>query len=57
VLINEIVFEIRFGSLVKSQDKKDPLDIEMAVNIALKLVREGRWSTPSMLKKSKLLNP
>lgn len=57
VLINEIVFEIRFGSLVKSQDKKEPLDIEMAVNIALKLVREGRWSTPSMLKKSKLLNP
>ncbi len=55
VLINEIVFEIRFGSLAKSQDQKDPLDIEMAVNIALKLVREGRWSTPSMLKKSKLL--
>lgn len=51
-LINEIVFEIRFGSLINCNKTKTPLSIDNAVNISLKLVRENRWSTPVLLKKS-----
>lgn len=51
-LINEIVYEIRFGSLINCNKTKRILSIDNAVNIALKLVREHRWSTPTLLKKS-----
>lgn len=50
-LTNEIVFEIRFGSLMKCNRTKDALSIDNAVNIALKLVREKRWTTPVLFKK------
>jgi hypothetical protein len=46
-LINEIIFEIRFGSLVMSK-KNTHLTIDNAINIALKLVREERWETPAL---------
>ncbi|MHB1948725.1 MAG: helix-turn-helix domain-containing protein [Gammaproteobacteria bacterium] len=50
VLINEIVFEARFGSLIKCNKTKSALSVDKAINIALKLVREKRWSSPVMLK-------
>lgn len=55
-LINEIVFEIRFGSLINCNKTKKELSIDNAVNIALKLVREHRWSTPTLLKKSERID-
>lgn len=48
-LLNEIIFEIRFGSLVKNSMTQNQNSIERAANIALKLVREGRWTTPTLL--------
>lgn len=49
LLMNEIVHEVRFGSLVQSNKTQQQLPIEHAVNIALKLVREKRWVTPAAL--------
>lgn len=49
-LTNEIIFEVRFGSLVKSNQTQHIMPIDYAVNVALKLVREGRWCAPSALK-------
>lgn len=50
-LTNEIVFEIRFGSLIKSKQTDEELSLDNAINIALKLVKERRWSTPTLLKR------
>ncbi len=49
-LINEIVFEARFGSLTKCNKSQMPLDLNNAINIAIKLVREKRWTTPKLFK-------
>ncbi|MCK4608202.1 MAG: HTH domain-containing protein [Gammaproteobacteria bacterium] len=49
--INEIIFEARFGSLIKSNLTQTEMPIDRAINIALKLVREGRWSTPALFEK------
>jgi hypothetical protein len=49
-LLNEIVCEVRFGSLTVRKDKSGELPIAHAVSVALKLVREGRWSTPTAIK-------
>jgi len=49
-LINEIVFEVRFGSLVKNNTTNQENTIDRAINIAIKLVKEGRWNTPTLLK-------
>lgn len=46
VLINEITYAIRFGSLQKSAKTKDPISIDHGINIALKLLRDNRWATP-----------
>lgn len=46
-LINEIVFEARFGSLVKNNQTQKENPIKRAINIGCKLIREGQWSTPS----------
>ena len=48
--MNEIVYEIRFGSLVSAQDKQHALSVDHAINIALELLRENRWGTPKGLK-------
>jgi hypothetical protein len=48
-LFNEIVCEVRFGSLTVKKDKSGELPIAHAVSVAIKLVREGRWSTPAVL--------
>jgi len=45
-LTHEIVFEIRMGSLRKSNITGLPLSEDHALNVALKLIREKRWSTP-----------
>lgn len=45
-LINEIIFEVRFGSLINSNKAKTTLSVDNAINIGLKLVREKKWSTP-----------
>lgn len=45
-LTNEIIYEVRFGSLTRSYKTEQEFRGEHAVNVALKLVREGRWSTP-----------
>jgi hypothetical protein len=49
-LINEIIFETRFGSLINCNKTKTSLSLDNAINIALKLVREKRWTTPVLLK-------
>ncbi|WP_423064290.1 winged helix-turn-helix domain-containing protein [Candidiatus Paracoxiella cheracis] len=48
-VLNEIVFEIRMGSLTHQRDTQNPLTTDHAINIALKLVREGRWQAPNSL--------
>lgn len=50
VMINEIVFEARFGTLTKCSKTKKPISLDNAINIGLKLVREKRWGTPGLLK-------
>ena len=45
-LTNEIVFAARFGSLQMSKDSGREISLQHSINIALKLVREGRWETP-----------
>lgn len=47
ILINEIVFEARFGSLVKCNKSNLENSLDKSINIALKLVKEGRWSRPA----------
>ncbi|MBS0358997.1 MAG: hypothetical protein JSS53_07000 [Proteobacteria bacterium] len=49
-LINEIIYEVRFGSLRKSKITGERLSLDHGINIALKLVREGRWTTPTALR-------
>lgn len=51
ILINEIVFEARFGSLTTCSKTKKTLSLDNAINIGLKLVREKRWNTPTPLVK------
>lgn len=46
-LTNEIVHEIRFGSLKGGSQTGETLSVDHGLNIALKLVREGRWSKPT----------
>ncbi len=46
-LANEIVFEARFGSLVKNSQTKEENSIQRCINIGCKLVKAGQWSTPS----------
>lgn len=48
-LINEVVFETRFGSLVKNNQTQRENSIKRAINIGCKLIREGQWSTPTNL--------
>lgn len=51
ILINEIIFEVRFGSLLFCNQTKERLHTNHAISIALKLVRDGRWTTPVLMKK------
>lgn len=48
-LMNEVVHEVRFGSLVLSNQTQQILPVEHAINIALKLIREKRWCSPNAL--------
>lgn len=49
-ITNEIVYETRFGSLIRNNKNQQELNVENAINIALKLVKEGRWNMPNALK-------
>ena len=51
-LLNEIIYEVRFGSLRFSKTTGTEISIPHAINIALKLVRECRWQTPADLCKT-----
>ena len=51
-LLNEIIYEVRFGSLRFSKTTGAEILIQHAINIALKLIREGRWQTPADLCKT-----
>jgi hypothetical protein len=48
-VVNELVHAIRFGNLTKCRNHQKDLSIKHAINIGLKLVREGRWETPAEL--------
>lgn len=48
-LFNEIAYEIRFGSLQKSNQTGQELSVSHALNIAKKLVRKNLWMTPVAL--------
>lgn len=45
-LVNEILFEVRFGSLINCNRTQLGMTVDHSVNVALKLVREGRWCKP-----------
>lgn len=46
-LANEVIFETRFGSLVKNNESQYENPIRKSINIGCKLIREGQWSTPT----------
>lgn len=52
-ICNEIFYAVRFGSLRISQSGQ-LLSIPHAINIALKLLREKRWETPTTQKRKKI---
>ncbi len=45
-IASEIDFEVRFGSLRFYLDSKTEMSLDRSINIALMLVRTGRWQTP-----------
>jgi len=45
-ITNEVIFEIRFGSLKKCYKTQVEMSIDHAINVALKILREGRWEQP-----------
>ncbi len=45
-IVSGIIYAITKGSLVTQKYNNQPYGILKAINIALKLVREGRWSSP-----------
>lgn len=46
MIVNEVIYEIRFGTLVYGIHDKNELDILHATNIAIKLIKESKWRTP-----------
>jgi len=50
-ILNEIMYEVRFGSLRFSKTTGAEISIQHGINIALKLIRENRWRTPVDLDK------
>ncbi len=50
LIINQIVYSIRFGELVNFKRTKDIMPIQRSINIAIKLLREGRWVEPLTMK-------
>jgi len=44
--LREISYETQFGSLVTNNQTQKPNPLSRSVNVALKLIREGSWSTP-----------
>lgn len=48
-LANEIIYEARFGSLVKNNQTQQDNPIKRAINIGCKLIRAGQWCTPAKI--------
>lgn len=46
-LANEIIYEARFGSLVKNNQTREENPIKRSINIGCKLIRAGQWCTPT----------
>lgn len=46
-LANEIIYEARFGSLVKNNQTREENPIKRSINIGCKLIREGQWCRPA----------
>jgi hypothetical protein len=49
-ICNEIAYAVRFGALRIAQSG-NTLSVPHAISIAVKLLREGRWETPTPMKK------
>lgn len=45
-ITNEIIYASRFGQLVNFRGSRDEMPIKRSINVALKILREGRWDTP-----------
>lgn len=45
-IFNEMAASVRFGELSKCKDEEGKLSFTKGFNVALKLLREGRWTTP-----------
>jgi|GEM_PF-6864452 len=45
-LTKEVIYASRYGSLVKNNQTNHENPIQRSINVALKLIKEGRWSTP-----------
>ena len=46
-LANEVIYEARFGSLVKNNQTRDENPIKRSINIGCKLIRAGQWCRPT----------
>jgi hypothetical protein len=46
-LANEVIYEARFGSLVKNNQTQDENPIKRSINIGCKLIRAGQWCRPT----------
>jgi len=46
-LANEIIYEVRFGSLVKNNQTREENPIKRSINIGCKLIRAGQWCRPT----------
>lgn len=46
-VINEMAASVRFGELSRCKDEEGRFSYIKGLNVALKLLREGRWTTPN----------
>ena len=46
-LANEVIYETRFGSLVKNNQTQEHNPIKRSINIGCKLIRAGQWCRPT----------
>ena len=46
-LANEVIYEARFGSLVKNNQTQTENPIKRSINIGCKLIRAGQWCRPT----------
>lgn len=54
-IVNEIVYCVRFGSLSRDKYQITEKPLMHSINIALKLVRDGKWQSPASFKNGEAL--